>query len=302
MRFVDAEELGRLMPMRAAIDALEDAFREQDPTGGWPRSQLETPAGTLLLMPAASDMGVGVKLVTLTPQNPEVGLPLIHAVYVLFDTSTQAPLAVIDGEALTALRTAAVSGLATKWLAREDTPRLLIFGSGVQARAHLEAMRTIREIGAVIVVSRTGSHAAAFADEIRASDLHARVGTSSDVEVADIICTCTASDVPLFDGKMLGAGTHINAIGSYRPEERELDSRTMKLARVVVETRAAVLGEAGELVIPIGEGTFGPDHVVADLAEVVRGAEVRQADDDITVFKSVGLAFEDLVIATAALT
>jgi ornithine cyclodeaminase/alanine dehydrogenase-like protein (mu-crystallin family) len=302
MRLVEAEELSSLLPMSAAIDALQDAFATQDPSGGRPRSRVETPAGTLLLMPAASDVGVGVKLVTLTPDNPEAGLPLIHAVYVLFDLQTQAPSAVIDGAALTALRTAAVSGLATRWMAREESPRLLIFGSGVQARAHLDAMRAVREISAVTVVSRTGSHAAAFADDIREMDLHARVGTAADVETADIICTCTAGETPLFDGKMLRAGTHINAIGSFLPETRELDSETMKRARVVVETREAVVGEAGELVIPIGEGVFAADHVIADLAEVVRGAEVRQDDADITVFKSVGLAFEDLVIARAAVT
>jgi ornithine cyclodeaminase len=302
MRLIDAEELGRLLPMSEAIGALEYAFATQDPSGGRPRSRLETPVGTLLLMPAASDMGLGVKLVTLTPDNPEAGLPLIQAVYVLFDPKTQAPVAVIDGAALTALRTAAVSGLATKWLAREDSPRLLIFGSGVQARAHLDAMRAVREITAVTVVSRTGSHAAAFADEIREMDIHSRVGAPGDVDAADIICTCTASEVPLFDGKALGTGTHINAIGSFLPENRELDSKTMKRARVVVETREAVLGEAGELVIPIAEGTFDQDHVISDLAEVVKGAEVRQDDSDITVFKSVGLAFEDLVIARALVT
>lgn len=160
----------------------------------------------------------------------------------------------------------------------------------------------VREVNSVTVVSRTGSHAAAFADDVRQMDLHTRVGTAADVESADIICTCTASEVPLFDGKVLKTGTHINAIGSYTPNARELDTRTMKRAKVVVEARDAVLEEAGELVIPMAEGAFDSDHVLADLAEVVRGAEVRQDDDDVTVFKSVGLAFEDLVIASAAMT
>lgn len=299
MRLVGANELRALIPMRAAIDALERAFGAEDPAGAPPRSHLGTAAGTLLMMPAAGDAGVGVKLVTLTPANPEEGLPLVQAVYVLFDPRTQAPLAVIDGAALTALRTAAVSALATEWLARPDATRLVVFGSGVQARSHLEAMCLVRPVGSVTVVSRNDTHAAAFADDVREEGLHVRVGTPADVEVADLICTCTTSESPLFDGRKLAPGAHINAVGSYQPGTRELDTATIVRAKVVVERRVAALLEAGDLLIPIGEGAIGPEHLVADLGELVSGAVVRTSEDDVTVFKSVGLAFEDLVVAGA---
>jgi ornithine cyclodeaminase len=299
MRLVGADELSALIPMRAAIDALERAFSTEDPAGAPPRSHVGTASGTLLVMPAAGDAGVGVKLVTLTPANPGEGLPLVQAVYVLFDPKTQAPLAVIDGAALTALRTAAVSALATEWLARPDAGRLVLFGSGVQARSHLEAMCAVRPVSSVTVVSRNDTHAAIFADDARKDGLHVRVGTPADVETADLICTCTTSETPLFDGRTLAPGVHINAVGAFRPEARELDTATVVRARVVVETRVAALLEAGDLLIPIAEGAMGPDHLVADLGELVSGAVVRRSEDDVTVFKSVGLAFEDLVVAGA---
>jgi ornithine cyclodeaminase/alanine dehydrogenase-like protein (mu-crystallin family) len=155
LRVIGAEELRARLPMAAAIDALGEAFRTQDPGAGPLRTQVQTPVGSLLLMPAAGEGGVGVKLVTLSPDNPEHGLPFIHAVYALFDADTQAPAGILDGAALTALRTAAASGLATRHLAREDATRLVLFGAGVQATAHLEAMCSVRPIREVVVVSRS---------------------------------------------------------------------------------------------------------------------------------------------------
>lgn len=300
MQLLDAAELRRRLSMPVAIDALEAGFRDQDPTATPPRSRLATPAGSLLLMPAFGDGGVGVKLVTLTPDNAERHLPFIGAVYVLFDATTQTPEAIIDGAALTALRTAAVSGLATRYLADPDAGHLVIFGAGVQARSHLDAMLTIRRIEHVTVVSRTLQRAQALVDVARERGVGADVGEAEIVGDADLVCTCTTSDVPLFDGVRLAAGTHVNAVGSYRPMSRELDTAALLRARVVVETREAAFAEAGELAIPIGEGAFGPEHVVADLAEVVHGAAIRTTPSDVTVFKSVGLAFEDLILARAA--
>jgi ornithine cyclodeaminase len=152
---IGAEELRARLSMSAAIDALEDAFRTHDPGAGPLRSSVETPGGSLLLMPAFGEAGVGVKLVTITPSNPERELPFIQASYVLFDAGTQAPEAVLDGAALTALRTGAVSGLATRLLARENSARLVIFGAGVQARAHLQAMCAVRPVTELVVVSRS---------------------------------------------------------------------------------------------------------------------------------------------------
>jgi ornithine cyclodeaminase/alanine dehydrogenase-like protein (mu-crystallin family) len=299
-RPIGADELRARLPIAAAIDALEDAFRSRDPGGGPLRTHVETPGGSLLLMPAAVEgVGVGVKLVALTPGNPARGLPFIHASYVLFDPETQAPVAVLDGAALTALRTAAVSGLATRHLANPDAGRLVLFGAGVQAGAHLEAMRAVRPVERVTVVSRSAGPAERLAERAASAGLRATVGEPSAVADADLVCTCTTSADPLFDGADLAAGCHVNAIGSYQPHTRELDTETVRRGRVVVESRDVALAEAGDLLIPIEEGAIDAGHVAADLAELVRGSTVRRVRDDVTVFKGVGMAFEDLVVARA---
>jgi ornithine cyclodeaminase/alanine dehydrogenase-like protein (mu-crystallin family) len=248
--------LARLLPMRAAIDALDAAFARD--------------------------------------------LPFIHALYVLFDAETQAPVATLDGAALTALRTAAVSGLATRLLAREDASRLAIFGAGVQARSHLEAMVAVRPVRDVMIVSRTPDRAEALADVAFDLGLEAGMGSPDAVAGFDIVCTCTTSPKPLFDGALLRAGTHVNAIGAYLATMRELDTEAVRRSKVVVDTRDAAFAEAGDLLIPIGEGAIGREHVLADLAELVRGAEVRTSAADVTMFKAVGVAFEDLIVARAA--
>lgn len=297
---MDAEALGRLLPMPDAIDALDRAFASEDRPRAPLRTHLETDAGTLLLMPSAGGAGVGVKLVTLTPDNPGRDLAFINAVYVLFAADTQEPLAVLDGAALTALRTAAVSGLATRFLANPDASRLVIFGAGVQATSHLDAMRAVRPVTHVTVVSRTPERAEAFAARARAIGLDAEAGDASSVAGADLVCTCTTSEGPLFDGSTLRPGAHVNAVGSYQPHTRELDDETVRRARVVVEDRETAMAEAGDLLIPLGGGTIEADHIVADLSELVRGAEVRRTPEDVTVFESVGMAVEDLAVARAA--
>jgi ornithine cyclodeaminase len=160
-------------------------------------------------------------------------------------------------------------------------------------------MRAVRPITELVVVSRTPGPAEALAEEGRRLGPRAAVGQPGAVAEADLVCTCTTSEEPLFDGDLLRPGTHVNAVGSYRPETRELDTETIRRARVVVETREVAMEEAGDLLIPIEEGSIGAEHVVADLGEVVRGVAVRRAAEDLTVFKSVGMAFEDLVVARA---
>jgi len=299
LRVIGAEELRARLPMVAAVDALGEAFGTQDPSFGPLRTHVETPHGSLLLMPAFGEAGVGVKLVSLTPANPGRGIPFINASYVLFDAETQAPEVVLDGSALTALRTAAVSGLATRFVAREDAARLVIFGAGVQARSHLEAICAVRPVTELLVVSRSRGPAEALVEEGLRRGLAARLGEPQAVGHADLICTCTTAEEPLFDGSLLPPGAHVNAVGSYRPETREVDTETVRRGRVVVETREVALSEAGELLIPIREGVIEAGHVVSDLAEMVRGAEIRRSPEDVTVFKSVGMAFEDLVVARA---
>jgi ornithine cyclodeaminase/alanine dehydrogenase-like protein (mu-crystallin family) len=291
VRVLDAAALRAALPWPRAIAALKAAFRDEDPGATPPRSHLAVPGGELLLMPAHSAAGLGVKLVTLTPGNPARGLPFIHGAYVLFSADGLVPEALLDGTELTAIRTAAVSALATETLARPDARALVVFGAGTQARVHVEAMRAIRPIDSVAIVGRDPARARALADE-----LGAEVAGPEAVAGADLVCTCTTSAEPLFDGAWLAPGTHVNAIGAYRPDLRELDETAMRRATVVVETRAAALAEAGDV---IGAG-LEPDRLL-ELGDVVRGAAGRPDRDAITVFKSVGLALEDLAVARAAI-
>jgi ornithine cyclodeaminase/alanine dehydrogenase-like protein (mu-crystallin family) len=302
VRIIDADELRSSLPMMDAINALETAFRTWDPDEAAPlRSSLATRSGSLYLMPASNPLGTGVKLVTLTGANPERGLPFVQSAYVLFEPATQSVEAVIDGGSLTALRTAAVSGLATRHLADPDAHRLVIFGAGVQARSHLEAMRAVRPVTDVTIVSRTLSRADALCDEARRGGLVASRGEPEAVADADLVCTCTTSSTPVFDGTLLAPGAHVNAVGAYLPRARELDTEAVRGAVVVVETRAVAFEEAGDLLLAIEEGAITRDHVVADLSELVRGPGIRRTMHDITIFESVGMAFEDLVVARAVM-
>ncbi len=301
LSLVDADELARALPIEAAVDALEAAFRGDALPQAPLRSQVRADPGDLLLMPAVGTQGAGVKLVTVNPANPDRGLPLVQGAYVLFAPDTLEPVAVLDGAALTGLRTAAVSGLATRHLARAEASRLVIFGAGAQARAHLEAVPAVRPVRQITIVSRSRGPAEALVARARGRGLDAALGTPEAVAEADLVCTCTTSPTPVFDGSALRPGTHVNAVGSYQPETREIDDAAVRRARLVVETREAALAEAGDLLIPIEAGVIAPEDIVADLSEVVRGARVRTADDDVTIFKSVGVAFEDLVVARAAL-
>ena len=297
LAFLGPETLSRVLSMADAMEALEDSLSGSD-IHAPDRSHLDTGTGDLLLMPAWADDVAGVKLVTVAPGNPKRGLPLIQGVYVLFEQPTLTPVALFDATALTALRTGAVSGVATKHLAREDASYLVIFGAGVQAHAHLDAMVAAREIDKVRVVSRSPDRARALAEKATAMGLDADVRSAEVVRRAGIVCTCTTSPEPVFDGKLLSPGVHINAIGSYTPSARELDDFVMDHATVVVDTRAA-LNESGDLVVPIEDGRIAADDV-RDLATVVKEGAGRGSDGEITVFKSVGAAFEDLVVARAA--
>ena len=294
--YLDAAAFARLVPMGAAIDAVARVFSD-DGIEVPRRSHLDVGGGDLLVMPAWGPPGVGVKLVTVGPSNPAAGKPLINGVYVLFSRDSLEPVLMIDGAAVTALRTPAVSAVATRYLAAPGAKRLVIFGGGTQARGHLEAMRAVREIASVVVVTRSPESAAALVDEARALGLDARPGGPEDVGDADIVCTCTTCATPLFDGRALAAGAHVNAVGAYRPEARELDDATILRATVVVEDRGAALAEAGDLLQPIESGVLDVGAVL-ELRDVIREG---RPDAELTVFKSVGLASEDLAVAAAAL-
>lgn len=298
VRMIDAAELARVLSMGDAVEALENAFRtDQVPTSTKQRSGLKS--GELLVMPSSDDQAAGVKILTINPSNPDQDRPLIQGVYVLFSDVLE-PTAIIDGAALTGLRTAAVSGLATRFLARQDARRLVLFGAGAQARTHLKAMRAVRPIEEVKIVGRTPARAARLAEQALAMGLKADVASAGVVADADIVCTCTTATEPLFDGSLLPDGVHINAIGTHWAHATELDSGTIRRGRLVVETREAALAEAEDILALLENGEIDPRHIIADLPELVRGKIVRARPGDVTIFKSVGIAYEDLVIARTA--
>ncbi len=299
-RWVDGPELRLALPMEAAVDALEAALRAGELPDTPQRVVAAAQGGQLLVMPAAGAAGSGAKLVGVQPGNPARGLPLVQALYVLFAPDSFTPIALFEGAELTRLRTAAVSAVATRHLAREAASSLLVFGAGVQARGHVEAMIVVRPIERVTVVDSGSGSAGALVEELHGDGVDARIGEPGEVREADIICTCTTAPDPLFDGDALAPGAHVNAIGSYQPHTREVDTRTLERAEVVVEDRDAVLQEAGDLRIPLEEGAIDAGAIAGDLRDAVMGACSRSGADAITLFKSVGVAWEDLVVTTAA--
>lgn len=298
MKVIDGPTLAAKLTYPIAIDALERAFDTLDPGREPLRTSMETSSGTLLLMPATSSEASGVKLVTITPENRNIGLPTIQATYVLIDGRSQAILAVLDGAALTAIRTSAVSALATTYLAKPDARALVVFGAGVQATAHVEAIRSVRAIAEVVVVSRSSAPAERLVADLMLDNVDARVGVPSDVAMADIVCTCTTSQDPVFDGSWIAEGAHVNAVGTYTTDAHELDIAAVRTAGIVVETREAAAAEAGDLVMAFGDQTA--QRIDMTLQDLVRGRRLEGHHH--TVFKSVGLAFEDLAVATSLFT
>ncbi|HZK51512.1 MAG TPA: ornithine cyclodeaminase family protein [Actinomycetota bacterium] len=299
--YLGPQELRNALSMKNAIDALDDAFSGVLPTAP-PRSHLDVGRGALLLMPAWSDdLGTGVKLLTVAPDNPSAGLPLIHGVYVLFDGESLRPSALLDGAALTGIRTAAVSAVATRHLARPESRTLLVFGGGTQGLAHVEAMgEVLPELERVLCVSRSDSSAKRLVERAAQLGYGAEVASPDAVELADVVCTCTTSSSPLFDGALLRSGAHVNAVGAYKPDARELDDASIARSKVFVEVKEPALQEAGDLRLPVEAAVLAPGDVT-ELGDVAGGrAAGRTGVEDITVFKSVGVAFEDLVVAAAA--
>ncbi|MFC4532756.1 ornithine cyclodeaminase family protein [Sphaerisporangium dianthi] len=337
--YIDGDTLRALLPMERAVRVLGDALSEGlDPGGGPPRPVVEVPAGQFLLMPAAHGRHAGIKVATVAPGNPAKGLPRIQGTYLLFDGDTLTPLAAMDGAALTALRTPAVSALAAAHLARPDARSLMVFGTGPQAWGHVEALCAVRPIERVTVAGRDAARARAFAGRCAGLGLHATALTTagpagpagpvadvadaeapvsaeraaaavrtggvavspevaSAVASADVIACCTGAREPLFPGALVADGATVVAVGSHEPDAREVDGELVARATVVVESRAAALAEAGDLVIPIEQGLVGPDHLAGDLALLVRGG-LRPGPGP-RLFKSVGMAWEDLVVAAA---
>ncbi|MFJ3973906.1 ornithine cyclodeaminase family protein [Streptomyces sp. NPDC090021] len=300
---LDAAAVARALGPAAAADALAAALRGGlDPEGCPPRSAIGVPGdGELLLMPAASGAYAGVKIAGVAPGNPARGLPRITGSYLLLDGPTLRPLALLDGAALTSLRTPAVSALALRHLAPAGGPsRLVIFGSGPQAYGHLEAVRAERELAGVVVVARSREGAERLVAHARTLRLAARTGTPQDVADADLVVCCTTAREPLFDGRLVRPGAVVVAVGSHEPTARETDTALVRRAAVYVESRAAALREAGDLLVPEAEGAIGPGHITGTLADLVAGRLPGGGERSCPqLFKSVGMAWEDLAVAVA---
>ncbi|MFD8641301.1 ornithine cyclodeaminase family protein [Streptomyces zaomyceticus] len=297
---LDAATMTRLMGPAAVTDVLAEALKAGvDPDAGPARTAVPVPAGELLLMPAAFGSFAGVKVAGVAPANPARGLPRITGSYLLLDGADLQPLALLDGAALTELRTPAVSALAVRHLTPDDRPlRLVLFGSGPQAYAHLEAVLAAREVAEAVVVARHAAGGRALAGYARTLGVLARTGTPAEVAGADLVVCCTTAREPLFDGTLVAPGATVVAVGSHERAARETDTALVVRSEVYVEARSAALREAGDLLVPLAEGAIGAEHVAGDLAELVTGRR-RPSAGRPRFFKSVGMAWEDLVVATA---
>jgi ornithine cyclodeaminase/alanine dehydrogenase-like protein (mu-crystallin family) len=296
---LDATAVRRVLTPALARAAAEAAFLAlRDDTTQQPlRTQVAAPQGTMLVKPAASALSAGVKVVSIA----RAAVPPIQGFVALLDPATGELSALLDGAAVTELRTAAASALATGLLARADARRLGILGGGVQARAHLRAMHALRAFDDVLVWSRSGAESLLrWADE---NGLPARAASDAGqvVRESEVVCTVTSSPTPVLRGEWLQPGTHVNAVGAFRPDERELDSSAVRGARVVVDSHESAAREAGAVLLARAEGV--EVEVVGELVDVLLGAlPGRTSDEQVTVFSSTGLAVQDLTAAQAAVT
>jgi ornithine cyclodeaminase len=265
------------------------------------RTRIELPAGVFLVMPChdrtTGSLGMKLVLVAASPAGPD---DTVIATYLLLDPATGRPRLTLPAGHLTALRTAATSAVATAHLARSEAEVLAVFGTGRQARAHLDLLPRVKSYRRLLVTGTDPGRTGDFAHRL-SEDLGVLVEPASAAACAaesDVLCTCTTASQPLFDGRLLRPGTHLNLVGGYRPDAREVDDTTVQRSRVVVDTYEGALAEAGELLIPLGRGLIARDHLVADLHELLSGQKAgRRGPADITLFKSVGCALEDLVAA-----
>lgn len=297
VKIIDGKQLNSLVSMAEAIDAVDSAFRSREDETP-PRKHIPIDDAELLFMPSWNSRFAGVKLATVNPSNPERDMPLIHGSYLLFERENMQPVALIDASALTALRTAAVSGAATRALAAPRARRLVIFGAGVQAHSHLEAMIEVRSISELSVVTRTEESGHKLLNHARSLGVNGTLAYAGEaVSSADIICTCTTSEEPLFRGVDMDPGAHVNAVGSYKRTTREIDSETVRRATVVAVETLEVMTDSGDLVLPLREGDLSADSVIG-LTDAL--ARKKPRHPEITLFKSVGQAFEDLAVAEVA--
>jgi alanine dehydrogenase len=304
------KDLRKLLTMADVIDAVERGFREYK--AGKCTVPVRMPVtiekaeGVFLFMPAYLEKEgfFGTKIVSVFPRNIEKKLSTIQAAYLLNDPTTGELLALMDGILLTAMRTGATSALATKYLSRKNSETLGFIGAGAQAPFQAEAISKVRPIHRMLVYDKDRKVAENFSGTVSNSlriPVHVMVTPRDVVVDSDILVTVTTSTTPVFDGRHLKGGTHINAVGAYTPEMRELDDLTIGKSKIVVDTYEGCMAEAGDLLIPIRNGKLSKENIYADLGEIVLAQKpARTSEDEITLFESVGFALEDLVVATLA--
>jgi ornithine cyclodeaminase/alanine dehydrogenase-like protein (mu-crystallin family) len=310
IRVFSGEDVKKALPMKKAIEIMKEAFIQISKNKAIvpPRIHLNIPehSGDSLIMPIymPSNKRIGLKLITLFDDNKAKNLPLIHALVLIFDATNGRPLAIMDGSYLTALRTGAGSGLATDLLARKNSKVATIFGAGIQGRTQLEAICSVRPIEKALIYDTNYQRANAFAKEMSEYlAINIEVGKSSDeLQEADVISTATNSQIPVFSDLNLKIGVHINAIGSYKPHIREIPTETITRAKIFVDHKESSLVEAGDIIIPIKEGKIKEDYIIAELGVLILESKIgRKTDEEITIFKSVGNAIQDLVTANQVL-
>ncbi|MFX0197578.1 MAG: ornithine cyclodeaminase family protein [Candidatus Hodarchaeota archaeon] len=311
IRILCEEDIRRVLPMKDAIETMKEAFRELS------AGRVKMPArthidisaydGTALFMPSYADYfgKICSKVVNVFDANLKRGLPSIQGIVCLLDGETGSPLAILNGTFLTALRTGAASGAATDLLARSDANTVAIIGAGAQGCMQLEAMCAVRSIKKVWIYDIAKDVAVKFAQKMSvalAIEIVVAESSCDALHCADIVCTATVSSTPVFADAEIAPGVHINAIGSYKPDVQEIPEKTVLRSLLVVDHRESALHEAGDLLLPIKRGYMQETHIHAELGEIIAGKVTgRTSDQDVTLFKSVGIAVQDLAAATRVL-
>lgn len=306
MRVVTAEEVDRVLTYPALIEALREAFRADIETPLRHTHMIKQPSGSeakVLLMPAWTNSGerlVGCKIVSVYPDNLKIGKPSVYGSYMLMSGDTGEPLAMMDGTALTAWRTACASALAASYLAREDASHLVMIGAGALAPHLIRAHAAVRPIKRVTLWNRSHGNAVKLAFGLSVGGIEPEIADDLEAAVreADIVSCATLSAEPLVRGKWLKKGAHLDLVGAYTPKMRESDDDAVKKARVYVDTRAGAPKEGGDIAQPLKSGVLKKEGILGDLFELCRGkAKGRTGNMQVTLFKSVGTAIEDLAAA-----
>ena len=313
LKILSNDEIKKAVKMGDAIDIIRNAFIQ------FSQGKSEVPLRTLipvgernartLFMPAylKESRALGIKILSIFPENRKTGLPASHAVTVLVDPVTGQPQAFMDARYLTALRTGGVSGVATDLLARKDARVVAIIGTGIQGRAQLEAVCSVRSVEKIFIYDISPQAAHAFVEEMGRlktipKDITVAQSPQDALSETDIICTATPSITPVFQDEEIREGTHINAIGSYTPSMQEIPEKTVARSKIVVDSLEACLAEAGDLIIPLKKGLITEHDIHGQLGDILSGITVgRENEEEITFFKSVGLAIQDVAISTYAL-